>query len=477
MSREVLHSTVNKLIAAGPVTEEKLEQLEKVLHSRTLQGSSNLRSLLQYVTLKVIEDHDIQLKEYTIATDVFGRGNDFDARTDSVVRVQAKRLREKLKEYYETEGNSDRVLIELPKGHYNAVFSFINRDESAVEAAPEPEPSDISLGGQQSDAVESLAQTPQAHSNKPLDREKTWKVASGAAILILLASIIALSLSYRNFRREFNGAGPANPNVVPGVVWEPFMMSGVPSLLVLSNPPVYRFSNGSDPEVLLKRSMEMTPEQTQLMAESLKDKFVMRQAHAPRLILSGGDYTGMGEAIGVYCVTDLFRSSGKSIALKQSRTVSAEDLKSNNIILLGSVWANEWSGKLPVREDFTYSLNATIDNHDPLPGEEREYRPKFNEQTGELMEDYALITVKPSVSARNILMILSGIHSEGTQAAAEYVTRKDYLNQLNQRLRQIGDKGAPPKYYQVLLKVDVVNGISATISILSIHQLAVSPTP
>src|SRR5215213_184574 len=164
MSREVLHSTVNKLIAAGPVTEEKLEQLEKVLHSRTLQGSSNLRSLLQYVTLKVIEDHDIQLKEYTIATDVFGRGNDFDARTDSVVRVQAKRLREKLKEYYETEGNSDRVLIELPKGHYNAVFSFINRDESAVEAAPEPEPSDISLGGQQSDAVESLAQTPQAHS-------------------------------------------------------------------------------------------------------------------------------------------------------------------------------------------------------------------------------------------------------------------------------------------------------------------------
>lgn len=470
MTREVLHSAVNKLSAAGPGTEEKMEQLEKILGSRLLQGSGNLRSLLRYVTLKVIEDQDIQLKEYIIATDVFGRGSDFDARTDSVVRVQAKRLREKLKEYYETEGKEDRVLIELPKGQYNVAFSFIER-EGEERVAAEPEPPVAPLGAQTPQEQEGAAQTPPAPSPSLLDGEKLWKMASGAALLVLLGSIIVLSLSYNNFRTQSSETGPTDLNVSPGAVWDPFMRSGLPTLLVLSNPPVYRFSNGSDPEVLLKKSMEMTSEQTELMAQSLKDKFVMRQSHAPRLILSSGDYTGMGEAIGVYCVTDLFRSSGKKIALKQSRTVSAEDLKSNNMILLGSVWANEWSGKLPIKEDFTYSLNATIDNNNPLPGEEREYRPKFNEQTGELVEDYALITVKPSVSVRNILMVLSGIHSEGTQAAAEYVTRRDYLNNLNQRLEQMAVRGTPPKYYQVLLKVQVVNGISMTVSIVSIHQL------
>ncbi|HYP27320.1 MAG TPA: hypothetical protein VE262_11430 [Blastocatellia bacterium] len=447
-----------------------MEQLEKILGSRLLQGSGNLRSLLRYVTLKVIEDQDIQLKEYIIATDVFGRGSDFDARTDSVVRVQAKRLREKLKEYYETEGKEDRVLIELPKGQYNVAFSFIER-EGEERVAAEPEPPVAPLGAQTPQEQEGAAQTPPAPSPSLLDGEKLWKMASGAALLVLLGSIIVLSLSYNNFRTQSSETGPTDLNVSPGAVWDPFMRSGLPTLLVLSNPPVYRFSNGSDPEVLLKKSMEMTSEQTELMAQSLKDKFVMRQSHAPRLILSSGDYTGMGEAIGVYCVTDLFRSSGKKIALKQSRTVSAEDLKSNNMILLGSVWANEWSGKLPIKEDFTYSLNATIDNNNPLPGEEREYRPKFNEQTGELVEDYALITVKPSVSVRNILMVLSGIHSEGTQAAAEYVTRRDYLNNLNQRLEQMAVRGTPPKYYQVLLKVQVVNGISMTVSIVSIHQL------
>src|SRR5712692_1492689 len=79
-----------------PGTSEKLEQLERVLQSQTLAGSESLRGLLQYVVLKATGDQAVHLKEYTIATEVFGRSGDFDARTDSVVRVQAKRLRAKL---------------------------------------------------------------------------------------------------------------------------------------------------------------------------------------------------------------------------------------------------------------------------------------------------------------------------------------------------------------------------------------------
>ncbi len=71
----------------------------------------------------------------------------------------------------------------------------------------------------------------------------------------------------------------------------------------------------------------------------------------------------MGEAIGLYHVTALFGSVGRCVLLKQSRTVSAEDLKSHNVVALGSVWTNEWSDKLPV-----------IINHNPQPGQEREYR-------------------------------------------------------------------------------------------------------
>ena len=143
--------------------------------------------------------------------------------------------------------------------------------------------------------------------------------------------------------------------------------------------------------------MELTPKQSEWLAEALKDRFVMRQTRIPKLILAPADYTGVGEAIGLQLVADLFRSAGKNITLKQSRTVSAEDLKGYNVISLGSVWANDWSGKLPIKEDFTYSVNATIVNDKPEPGEKK-YRPRFNERTGDLIEDYGLITVKPGVT-------------------------------------------------------------------------------
>src|ERR671914_2388849 len=112
--------------------EEKLEHLEKVLHSRTLQNSESLKAFLRFVVEKAVDDQEAQLKEYTIATEVFGRDSDYDPRIDSVVRVQAGRLRTKLQEYYTTEGRADSVIIDLPKGHYYPVFTC-PRPESAPE--------------------------------------------------------------------------------------------------------------------------------------------------------------------------------------------------------------------------------------------------------------------------------------------------------------------------------------------------------
>jgi hypothetical protein len=142
--------------------------------------------------------------------------------------------------------------------------------------------------------------------------------------------------------------------------------------------------------------------------------------------------------------------------------------------LLGSAWVNDWVEKLPVKEDLVYTVNASILNHAPLPGEKSEYVPKYNEQTGEVEEDYAIITVKPGVTDELRLMILAGLLSEGTQAAAECVTKKEYLDALSQRLQQLADKDGPPRYYQVLLKVAVDNGIPTTVSLLTVHPLKVT---
>src|SRR5215216_4987944 len=130
-----------------PAREEKLDQLERLLRSRNLQGSENLKAFLRFVVLKTVDNQEVSLKEYTIATEVFGRSNNYDSRSDSTVRVQAGRLRTKLQEYYATEGKHDKVLIDLPKGHYTPTFSYIEgtngaalRASAAADIITAPEP-------------------------------------------------------------------------------------------------------------------------------------------------------------------------------------------------------------------------------------------------------------------------------------------------------------------------------------------------
>ncbi|MGH9941222.1 MAG: hypothetical protein ACRD9R_02555, partial [Pyrinomonadaceae bacterium] len=225
---------------------------------------------------------------------------------------------------------------------------------------------------------------------------------------------------------------------------------------------------------LTQRAIQLNAEQGRMMSDApeFKGQYPPYAEQPARLIPSLGMYTGMGEAIGLYRLTSFFRSADKDILLKQSRHVNATDLKYRNVILLGSIYVNEWSRKLPAGEKFIYTYSATIENPDPLPGEEREYRPQFDEQTGELRADYALITVKPNVSGEHAVMTLAGIYSEGTEAAAEFVTTKNHLAILNERLRQAGGTNGLPKYYQALLKVGVENGTPTTITLLALHPLS-----
>jgi hypothetical protein len=452
MTGEMAQVQDSRSCPASPLPEEKLEQMNRVLGSRVFQESELLMTLLEYLAHKSIADPAGQVKEYTIALEVFGRDAEFDPRTNSVVRVQAKNLRTKLRTYYETEGKSDTILIDVPKGHYKVVFSYIRPEEGSPPVTPSPEAE------------------PLPHDRRA-DSSRTVLIAT---IIILSVTVSLLALSNVSLRRQTQAATSHDVETDHEVVWSPFLRENASTLLVLSNPPLFRFLNNSDSKVVSREAVEIPPAQAKVLADVLKNKLVMKQGRAPRLVLSTSNYTGIGEAIGLYHLTDLFRSAGKGLTLKQSRTVSPEDLKNRNVILLGSTWVNDWVEKLPVKEDFTYSVNASIENNNPLPGEEREYKPRYDERTGEVEEDYALITVKPGVTDEHRLMVLAGILSEGTQAAAEYVTRKEYVAELSRRLQQMSDEDGPPKYYQVLLKVAVENGIPTTVSVLAIHSLRVT---
>ena len=98
------------------------DQLDRILKSQTFAQAPTLRRLLRYVLTHTTDREQRDLKEYTIGVDVFDRGPDFDPRIDTIVRVQARRLRAKLEDYYRREGAADPVIVDMPRGHYLAVW-------------------------------------------------------------------------------------------------------------------------------------------------------------------------------------------------------------------------------------------------------------------------------------------------------------------------------------------------------------------
>lgn len=449
--------------------EQKLEHLEKVLHSRTLQNSESLKAFLRFVVEKTVDDNEVLLKEYTIATEVFGRDSDYDPRIDSVVRVQAGRLRTKLHEYHATEGKTDQVVIDLPKGHYHPVFNSPHSDihETSPASLPPPEESTNGHARTQGLLAHRVVEAPRVEHTG-----KTLRLVLVGVIVVLSVALAAQYLWNREPQRQIAGdASPFNAEEFKAV-WGMFVNDPEPPLLLLSNPAVYRFVNRADPSAATTRALQLTPEQVRTTTETpeFKVQNLPIDETQPRLLLSVGMYTGMGEAIGLYRLSTLFRSANRDILLRQSRHANAADLKYRNVILLGSVYVNEWSRKLPASENFNYTSSATIENRQPLPGEQPEYRPEFDERTGELRTDYALITVKPNVSGDHAVMTLAGIYSEGTEAAAEFITTKGHLAVLAQALRQAGG-AASPKYYQALLKVEVENGTPTTITLVALRPI------
>lgn len=101
-------------------------QLGRIVASSTFVSSRRLCRFLQFIVERTLEQDSERLKEFVVAIEVFDRNQDYDPNIDSIVRVEARRLRNKLKAYYSAIGSADPVLIELRPGSYVPSFRLLN---------------------------------------------------------------------------------------------------------------------------------------------------------------------------------------------------------------------------------------------------------------------------------------------------------------------------------------------------------------
>ena len=141
-------------LRSHPPQREARAELESVLASTLFVRSPRLSRLLQYLCNKYFEGSTEEVKEYQIGVEVLGRPPSFDPAEDAAARVEAHRLRKRLKEYYETEGRSHALRIEVPLGHYAVAFQ-------TVTVEPPPEEKEEEVQSSATPCVPTAFQSPQ----------------------------------------------------------------------------------------------------------------------------------------------------------------------------------------------------------------------------------------------------------------------------------------------------------------------------
>src|SRR5207237_5809514 len=399
-----------------------LGQIDRLISSHVLHGSESLCKLLRYFADHALNHPGVPLKEYQIATEVFGRRADFDPQSDSTILVQAGRIRLELVEYYSSAGDEDAIVVELPKGSH--ALSSHHRVPGTAHPPSGP------------------------YYEKTSQRTTERRSIRALAVLsILLAAavgvIVSLVVTRNSTRRELPAGNEAAPAVFR-VFWKSFL-SGSQETWVI-------FSNGA---------FVGRPEIGMRYFDPLRDSRNVILDH----------YTGVGEVLAVHELDRVFGLLRRPLRVKRGSLFSLDDAKNNDLIFVGSPAENLTLRDIPSTQQFVFQRldsgprrgDLAVVNLHPQAGEDKHF---FGSRSNTpLTEDYSVIALVRGFNPSQWVMILAGTTTLGTQAV-EFVCSENSLKDLLGRLKvsQTGEM----KPFEAVLRVKVTRGVPVESSIVAL---------
>jgi hypothetical protein len=413
-------------------TEEVQAELNVILRSRAFERSERLQKFLRYVCEAALRGERSRINEYLIGNEVFGRGADYSPNEDGIVRRQAHALRRKLQAYYENEGRESQIRIELPLGHYGPVF---RRRASPVESETPP-------------------YTP-GHKEEPRWTRRQilgYGLLFGAFMFVVGwvgARRIPVTDSLQASSKKFH------PAIME--LWGPWLNDSSGATICFSSPftTVVKHFTKAVP-------LNSSPNRIRVSAG---EERIMRQVFD----LAPGGYlymtpslaqAKMGEAISAVHLAGLFSRANLPMRTTQSRFLSWETLRKENLILLGHNEANHYLD--PILKKYPLGLAATdgdkprrITNAVPAPGEPPEYHVAYSENPNDVTQEYALVSMIPSIAGRHRILLINGLNTQATQMATEFLTNPATAEELLARLRNGAPTHKGPWYFQIVLRAEV----------------------
>jgi hypothetical protein len=399
----------------APEAELLRQQAASLVQSGALGRSRSYARLIEF--LVECAGSGRTPKELEIAIEVFGRGADFDPSQDSMVRVYAHNLRQKLEQYYATAGRNEPHQLVLARGEYRI----------SLAASSEPVEADDAAAPSPAEQPAAAAQAQQPRVPRP-----RWHFAAAAAALLALGLALGAGIALQRAP-----AAPAAAAVAESPLWVGLLDDDLPILVVVGDYYIYGEldERGDVTRLVRDFSVGSSKELDELM---MNDTSLL--ARYMDLDLT---YLPTGSAFALLDLLRVLYTSEKPVRVVSMSEMNEADLKSSHVVYVGYLSA------LDKLEDFVFASSTLAIGYT--------YDELRNMDTGELYtseagmpeanrnyRDYAFVSTFPGPGG-NQIMVVSGTRDAGLMQAAHALADPMFVQSMEQA-RPDSSKGQPPSF-------------------------------
>lgn len=379
----------------------------RIAASKRLSKSELLPKFLLFICEQSLAGNAREITEQRIGTLIFNRAPDYNPGEDNIVRSYARLLRKRLDEYFEAEGRGEPLRIIIPRGGYGAVF----RDSDKLHEQPL-----VRIGRQPHVAEDhpGLADR-KPEATEPVDpmkgrgRQGRLSVNWGSALAGVIVGTILTSggwLGMRAFKAR-RAQTPAH------ALWAQLFERNRTTLIVPADSGVGILQNLTGHLISLEEyaNGSYSIDEARLAGLGVENVNDLRQQR----------YTSIANLKITAMLTQLPEFAGAQSQIRYARSITTEDLKSSNVILMGSSHTNPWvslfDNRLNFRLRYTPAVNRSfVLNEHPAESEQREYQ-NGTDATANLT--YGVIDYLPSLDGSGHVLVIQGLNMAATQAAAD----------------------------------------------------------